>query len=261
MSEVVTVTGSPTLWTNTGRLAHYLYGSGTNTLTFSYSVGLGSVSVPAFEVTRLGLPLGTTVTDLAGNAADHPVPLTVFSGLQIVNPLLPAGVQSPVVVSNGGAAEIEGASALPVTFAGSTGSLTLDNSLGYTGQVSGLSGSDSIDLADIAYGANTTASFSGNSLGGTLSISDGGHTANIALQGNYLSSGWTLSSDGNGGTVVVDPPLTPGATAAQIALLSNYMASTFTASGLNGPAASAPGSSGAAPEMSVAPMGFQPLHG
>ena len=45
----------------------------------------------------------------------------------------------------------------------------------------------------------------GNTSGGTLTITDGTHTANIALQGDYLSSTWTLSSDGNGGTLVVDP--------------------------------------------------------
>ena len=45
----------------------------------------------------------------------------------------------------------------------------------------------------------------GNSAGGTLTVTDGTHTAQIALQGDYLSSTWTLSSDGSGGTVVVDP--------------------------------------------------------
>src|SRR5260370_38273208 len=45
----------------------------------------------------------------------------------------------------------------------------------------------------------------GNTPGGTLTVTDGTDTANIALQGNYLSSTWTLSSDGNGGTIVVDP--------------------------------------------------------
>ena len=38
------------------------------------------------------------------------------------------------------------------------------------------------------------------------------HTAQIALLGDYLGSGWTLSSDGKGGTVVVDPSLYPNAT-------------------------------------------------
>ena len=36
-------------------------------------------------------------------------------------------------------------------------------------------------------------------------MADGSHTANVSLNGNYLSSSWALSSDGNGGTVVVDP--------------------------------------------------------
>ena len=92
-----------------------------------------------------------------------------------------------------------------VTFTGVTGTLRIDHALGFSGQISGLAGADALDLADISYGANTTASFLGNTSGGTLTVTDGSHTANITLTGNYLSSGWTLSSDGQGGTVVVDP--------------------------------------------------------
>ena len=36
-------------------------------------------------------------------------------------------------------------------------------------------------------------------------MTDGTKTARVALSGNYLSSSWTLSSDGKGGTTVVDP--------------------------------------------------------
>ena len=43
--------------------------------------------------------------------------------------------------------------------------------------------------------------------GGILSVSDALHTANIALLGNYLASTFVASSDGHGGTVVVDPVL------------------------------------------------------
>ena len=60
----------------------------------------------------------------------------------------------------------------------------------------------------------------GNANGGTLTITGGTHTANIALEGNYLSSGWTLSSDGHGGTIVVDPA------APTITSLSGYGAVT-----------------------------------
>ena len=60
----------------------------------------------------------------------------------------------------------------------------------------GLTGSDALDLADVSYGANTTATFLGNTNGGTLTVTDGTHTANIALEGNYLSSGWTCPAMG-----------------------------------------------------------------
>ena len=42
--------------------------------------------------------------------------------------------------------------------------------------------------------------------GGTLSVTDSTHTANIALLGNYMASSFVPSSDGHGGTLVTDPP-------------------------------------------------------
>jgi len=114
---------------------------------------------------------------------------------------------SSITVADGGTAEISGTTAQPVSFTGTTGTLMIDHSLAYTGQISGLAGSDALDLADLSYGPNTTATFSGNANGGTLTVADGGKAAHIALTGDYLNSGWTLSSDGHGGTLVVDPPL------------------------------------------------------
>jgi hypothetical protein len=38
-------------------------------------------------------------------------------------------------------------------------------------------------------------------------VTDGSHSAKIALLGNYLASTFTTSSDGHGGTNVIDPPL------------------------------------------------------
>ena len=92
-----------------------------------------------------------------------------------------------------------------MTFAGTTGTLKLEDPQAFAGVVSGLSGADAIDLSGFAYGANATATYLGNASGGTLTVSDGAKTARIALSGDYLSSTWTLSSDGNGGTTVVDP--------------------------------------------------------
>ena len=171
------------------------------------------------------------VDALASNeAAIAGSPLNFFDGAALVNsaPTSPGGapgVKAPipsegasassmslnvptapaVTVADGASVEISGVSAQSVTFTGTTGTLKLDDALAFTGEVSGLAGSDAIDLADVSYGIQTQVTFLGNTTGGTLTITDGVHTANIALQGDYLSSTWTLSSDGNGGTVVVDP--------------------------------------------------------
>ena len=66
-------------------------------------------------------------------------------------------------------------------------------------------GATALDLLDIAFGGSTTASFSGTATSGTLTVTDGTHTAKITLEGNYTTSAFTTSSDGHGGTKIVDP--------------------------------------------------------
>jgi hypothetical protein len=110
-----------------------------------------------------------------------------------------------VTIANGATVEIDGPSAQSVTFAGTMGTVMLGDPQAFTGVISGLAATDAIDLSGFAYGANTTATYLGNASGGTLTVTDGAKAARIALSGNYLSSTWTLSSDGKGGTVVVDP--------------------------------------------------------
>jgi hypothetical protein len=44
----------------------------------------------------------------------------------------------------------------------------------------------------------------GNS-GGVLTVSDGVHTADIALLGQYAASSFVTASDGHGGTLITDP--------------------------------------------------------
>jgi hypothetical protein len=110
-----------------------------------------------------------------------------------------------VTIANGAIVEIDGLGGQPVTFAGATGTLKLEDPQAFAGVISGLSGTDAIDLSGFAYGANVKATFLGNATGGTLTVTDRGKTTRIALSGDYLSSTWTLSSDGQGGTIVVDP--------------------------------------------------------
>jgi hypothetical protein len=136
-------------------------------------------------------------------------------------------IQIITAVNDSGTATIFGTSQLQygassnedVTFAmGATGTLILVNSSGYTGHVSGFTGtadgnpatSDKIDLRDIGF-ATVTESYSNN----LLTISDGVHTAHINFVGNYQLTNFHFSNDGFGGTLITDPPVAQQTVAAE----------------------------------------------
>jgi hypothetical protein len=125
---------------------------------------------------------------------------------------------SMLTVDSNTTLEIGTASAATVDFAntsGTTGNLVLDDSKDFTGQIVGFTGngtptnSDSIDLKDIHF---TTAAetYTENSAGtgGTLTVSDGTHTANLNFSGDYVLANFKFSSDASGGTLIIDPPVT-----------------------------------------------------
>jgi hypothetical protein len=115
-----------------------------------------------------------------------------------------AGDKSYLQIASGATLELSGTAAL-VDFISNLGILKLDASSSCTGTVAGMSGQDTIDFADINPTTVGQPSYSGTSSGGTLTVTDGTHTANIALLGNYLASTFVASSDGHGGTSVIDP--------------------------------------------------------
>jgi autotransporter passenger strand-loop-strand repeat protein len=118
----------------------------------------------------------------------------------------------------------------PITFESSAGTLQLDDSQHFSGRISGFdayagSGSASeatnyLDLRDILYGPTTNLSFTeaGNNESGTLTVTDGTHTANLVLLGDFVTGDFSKASDGFGGTEIYDPAnsaqLTPNAAAA-----------------------------------------------
>jgi hypothetical protein len=118
----------------------------------------------------------------------------------------PSSSSISLAVAPGATVEISSASDKQVAFLGDTGTLKLDDPSSFSGTVAGMSGRDTIDLANINFATVQSPTFSGNSSGGTLAVTDGTHTANIALLGNYLASTFVTSSDGHGGTFVTDPP-------------------------------------------------------
>jgi len=114
---------------------------------------------------------------------------------------------------SGGAARISGTATLELAAAASTdvtfdfdaiGTLKLDHSVDFTGSVAGLNADDQLDLGDILLGAGTTSSYTENEAGtgGTLSVSDGNHTAHIALLGQYSTDDFEIGTNAAGSTLI-----------------------------------------------------------
>src|SRR5262249_25050175 len=93
------------------------------------------------------------------------------------------------------------------------GTLMLDASASFHGVLRGFGDygqPHQIDFADISFGTTTSkksqtkVSFTeaASTLSGTLTVSDGLHTANVQLVGDYIPSNFVAASDGNGGTLV-----------------------------------------------------------
>jgi hypothetical protein len=97
------------------------------------------------------------------------------------------------------------------------GTLMLDDSVHFGGLVAGFAQPDRLDLADIAFVASgtsaTTLSWqqltSGSTGSGTLTVTDGtaATTAHITLLGQYAAGNFRIGTDGAGGTLVTDPPV------------------------------------------------------
>ena len=82
--------------------------------------------------------------------------------------------------------------------------------LEFAGSISGLTTTNSVDLVDLAWTRPSklmTATYSGTASGGTLTVSDRTNSVTLSLLGDYSTASWRLSNDGNGGTLVVDPPI------------------------------------------------------
>jgi hypothetical protein len=114
---------------------------------------------------------------------------------------------APHTIADGATLEIANGASGKITFAGPAGTLQLDNPRAFSGKVAGFGGQDEIDLADVSFSAQTTLGYARDGrAGGELKVSDGIHTANIALLGNYMASTFATASDGHGGTLITDAP-------------------------------------------------------
>jgi hypothetical protein len=187
MSEVVTVSGTPTLTLNDGGTASYTGGSNSSALTFSYTV-LAGQNTSDLVVSSLSLNgslfSSGTITDGAGNAAD-------LSGASNYNPagVLQIDTTTPTAASILAATDT-GTSNIT---AGHVVTVTMTTSEAVT-----VTGTPTLQLND-----NEVAFFTGGSGTNTLTftyvVQPGDNTADLQVTGLNLPSGATIADQaGNG---------------------------------------------------------------
>jgi hypothetical protein len=122
------------------------------------------------------------------------------------------------------------ASGQTITFESTTGTLKLDDPTDFHGQISGMTGSDAIELTGFDSTAVITANIGATQT--TLAVTDDNHTgpqneAVITLLGNYNGSSFNFSNV-QGGILIVDPP---AATPAMTTIAATGANQTLTGTG------------------------------
>ena len=186
LSEAVTVAGgTPTLTLNDGGTATYVSGSGSNALTFSYTVGAGQ-NTSALTATAVNLN-SATVTDGAGNAANLSLSGLTQSGPQIntAGPTISSLVESPASgdLDAGKTVTLTLNLSEAVTVAGGTPTLTLNDG-GTAAYVSG-SGSSALTFSYTVDAGQNTAAMAATAVNlNSATITDSaGNAANLSLSG------------------------------------------------------------------------------
>jgi probable HAF family extracellular repeat protein len=202
----------------------------------SYTVGTaghGYIDIGGI-FTTFDDPLTSSTTVYSLNDAGQIVGNALTNGYQgfvaTPTPLTPS-----VAVPSGGLLDLGAAYAGTVSYASTAGTLRIEDSATFTGSVAGqLAATDVIDLADVTAGASAQVAYSGTNSPGTLTVSDGVHMATIMMLGNYSQSSFQPSSDGHGGTDIIDPPAVTAtngdacANGPDISLLRSHLAAAFT---------------------------------
>jgi autotransporter passenger strand-loop-strand repeat protein len=145
---------------------------------------------------------GATLSITSGESATGTVvsrggAMTVSSGGAVTGSLALAG---GTAILNAGALD----AGVVVSFAGSGGDLAIASGGVFSGKVEGLGAGDKLDVGGFAYNATgeTLAFVSSAGGSGTLTLSSGGHTESLTLNGVYATSNFALSTDSHGGTFI-----------------------------------------------------------
>lgn len=185
------------------------FASGSDTI--HATTGAGSFNGTDTTLTVSDVTAGHTATIFLTLQNDYSgdtwtVTSDTHGGFNIADPP-PAPVATIV---NGASLDIDTSSSENVNFTGGTGSLVLNDPESYTGQIVGFTGtapdaahSDTVDLVGMDFNSAHFAE-TYNSVTGLLSITDGTHSADITF--DDFNATLDFTSDGNGGTLITDPP-------------------------------------------------------
>jgi hypothetical protein len=86
-----------------------------------------------------------------------------------------------------------------------------------SGTISGFHLGEEIDLRGLAFSSSSSTltwkqTTSGANASGTLTVKEGMSSTTLTLVGSYTASNFSAISDGHGGTLITDPPITGGGT-------------------------------------------------
>jgi len=224
--EAVQVGGAVTGNTVVAGGAEFVSGAATSTTVgsggFQFVQGSGhanstTVSGPgAFQVVNSGgfasnaiVESGGTINISAGGVMSNTV--VSSGGTEVVSS---GGTLSGATLSGGQLEIVSGGTAGSSTINISAGTLILDDSQNFSGSIAGLltSGVQNVDLADINFATLQTLGYSDSGTSGTLTVTDGTHTALLNMIGAYTVGSFKTSDDGHGGVLLTDPPVSSGVT-------------------------------------------------
>lgn len=183
LNEAVTVTGTPALTLNDGEAAEYAGGSGTDTLTFRYTVLPGD-NTPLLAIIGSDLA-GGSILDGLGNAADLSGAVGTPTGAPRIDTAAPTvnSVASSSAAADLGAGQLVTLTAIfgePVTVSGGTPTLTLNG--GGTAVYLVGSGTGTLSFGyTVANGDNTPLlAVTGSDLGGATIMDAAGNSADLS---------------------------------------------------------------------------------
>lgn len=245
LSENVTVTGTPTLPVTIGSTtvqANYVSGSGTNALTFAYTVQAGENDMDGIQVgTALQLN-GGTITDVINNAnlTLNSVPSTAGVFVNTVTPTVTISTSTatptntPFVVTIAFSENVTGFTSFGVHTTNATVSpVTIIDNAHY--QVTVVPSGDGLVTIDIPAGGAVNVGGNGNSASNTLTLTYDTNTpdvTSVAVPANgYYTTGDKLTFTVNTNEIV-DVTGTPriGLTIGASTVWANYVSGSGSAS-------------------------------